>query len=69
MDRGADYCWSKAAEFKQWAEEATDECTRAFLSMMSENWTIAASGFEDAKNSGVMAQNRGDGLDRTPHSG
>jgi hypothetical protein len=52
VDRGADYCWNKAAEFKRRAEEATDECIRVFLSFMSENWTIAAADFENARENG-----------------
>jgi hypothetical protein len=46
MDRGADYCWTKAAEFRQRAEETTDDSVRMFLCLMRDNWMIAAKDFE-----------------------
>ena len=42
MERGADYSWSKAAEYERRAQEATDGSVRGFLCLMRDNWVTAA---------------------------
>jgi hypothetical protein len=46
MNRGADYCRSKALEYERRAEEATDEAIRRFFLLMRDNWKLAAKGLE-----------------------
>jgi hypothetical protein len=46
VEIGPDYCWSKAAEYDQRVQEATDECMRDLLCLMRDNWVIAAKDFE-----------------------
>ena len=49
MERGADYSWSKAAEFERRAQEATDDSVRGFLCLMRDNWVTAAKDFESER--------------------
>ena len=50
MERGADYSWSKAAEFERRAQEATDDdSVRGFLCLMRDNWMTAAKDFESER--------------------
>jgi hypothetical protein len=49
VDRGADYSWSKAAEYERRAQEATDDSARGFLCLMRDNWVTAARDFESER--------------------
>jgi hypothetical protein len=46
VNRGADYCWSKAAEYARRVQETSDEKERNFLCLMRDNWIIAANDFQ-----------------------
>jgi hypothetical protein len=46
VNRGADYCWSKAAEYARRLQETSDEEERNFLCLMRDNWIIAANDFQ-----------------------
>ena len=46
VHRDAEYCWSKAAQYEREAKLATDKIMRAFFYRMSDQWRIAAQGFE-----------------------
>ena len=46
VNRGADYCWSKAAEYARRVQETSDEQERNFLCLMRDNWIIAANDFQ-----------------------
>jgi len=45
VDRGADYCWSKAADYARLALATSDEDERSFFCLMRDNWIIAANDF------------------------
>ena len=49
MERGADYSWSKAAEYERRAQEAADGSVRGFLCLMRDNWVTAAKDFESER--------------------
>jgi hypothetical protein len=49
VERGADYSWSKAAEYERRAQEATDGSVRGFLCLMRDNWVTAAKDFESER--------------------
>jgi hypothetical protein len=38
-----DYCWRKAAEYMQRAEETTDEQVRTFFYRLRDSWIAAAN--------------------------
>jgi hypothetical protein len=46
VSRDAEYCRSKAAQYEREAKLATNKILRDFLSLMSDQWRIAAAGFE-----------------------
>jgi hypothetical protein len=52
-----DYCWRKAAEYTQRAEETTDDQVRVFFYRLRDTWISAANRNEmlDALNARVPA--------------
>jgi hypothetical protein len=71
LDRDGNYCRTQAFEYKRKADETTDECTRNFLLLMSEQWLMAAEGFESTnkKTASRTAKEDWDGRPVPPGSG
>jgi hypothetical protein len=64
-----DYCWRKAAEYTQRAEETTDDEVRVFFYRLRDAWISAANRNEmlDALNAGVPAITAAETQPVAPH--
>jgi len=64
-----DYCWRKAAEYTQRAEETTDDEVRVFFYRLRDAWISAANRNEmlDALNARVPAVSAVEAQPIAPH--
>ena len=51
MDHKVDYCWAKAIEYTNRAEQATDDEVREFFYRLRDSWIKAANRAEVAPDS------------------